>query len=122
MFNVSVERRNPKDYDAIVKRAAERFLPLAGVAVTGQAKRLTPRGDSGNLVGSITWQIDGMTAEIGTNVEYAEYVEYGARQRSRSWLRGYYGYKPFLRPAIDIMRRKLRDMFARLLAEENKRG
>lgn len=33
--------------------------------------------DTGRLKGSLTPQVSGMTGEVGTNVEYAPYVEFG---------------------------------------------
>lgn len=112
MFNVSVERKNEKDYDGIIKRAADRFLPLAGDAVLTQAVRLVPV-DTGNLKGSLTNRVVGMTAEVGTNVEYAEYVEYGTRRSVA---------KPYLRPAIDLLRKKLIGFFKELVKQEATRG
>lgn len=48
--------------------------------------------DSGNLVGSITHEVDAgnNTVHIGTNVEYAPYVELGTSLQKA---------QPFLRPA-----------------------
>jgi HK97 gp10 family phage protein len=48
--------------------------------------------DTGNLRNSITHETDSDTAYVGTNVEYAPYVEFGTRR--------YPHERPFLRNAI----------------------
>lgn len=65
------------------------------VQVEGAAKRLAPV-DTGRLRGSITHAMgvdgQGVFADIGTDVEYAIYQEFGTRYQSGT---------PFLRPALD---------------------
>ena len=68
-------------------------------AIERQATALTPV-DTGNLRGSITAQEDGQSAIVGTNVEYAPYVEYGTFKSSP---------QPYMRPAIDILRGRVPD-------------
>ena len=72
----------------------ERELARRAVKVEGAAKRLCPV-DTGRLRASITHSIDrdgrGPLAYIGTNVEYAIFVELGTR-----FMRA----QPFLRPAL----------------------
>ena len=123
MFSVRVERKNRKDYDAAVGRARDRWLPLAGAAVEGQAKLLAPV-DTGNLRASITNYAgtDRDSRLVGTNVDYAQHIEYGTRFLSRQSVKGYSGYKPFLRPAIDLMRKKLTELFRKMVREEVARG
>ena len=83
-----------------------------GMLVTGYAQDICPV-DTGRLRDSIThaYNDDGnqVTLLVGTNVEYAPYVELGHKQQPgryvprigkrlvRSWVPG----KPFLRPAIE---------------------
>ncbi len=55
---------------------AERGIALGGKEVEGEAKALCPV-DTGELRQSITSQPDGLTCDIGTNKEYAMYVEFG---------------------------------------------
>lgn len=56
------------------------------------AKRDCPV-DTGRLRGSITTNIiSTYSGEVGTNVEYAEYVEYGTRYQSA---------QPYFEPAVD---------------------
>jgi len=90
-------------------------LSAVGAFVEGNAAMLITENqnvDTGRLRGSITYSIDGKTSRvksparhgdavpkeqskatvsIGSNVEYAEFIEYAIRGRA----------KPFLRPAVD---------------------
>lgn len=74
-----------------IVRAIERALGEIGMAAEGYAKRACPV-DTGNLRNSITHEIDPSdnAVYIGTNVEYAPYVELGTSRRKA---------QPFLRPA-----------------------
>ena len=98
-------------HDAVV-RALER----CGEQAEGYAKDLTPV-DTGNLRNSITYQVDEseLAAYIGTNVEYAPYVELGTGKyaeggRPTPWVyrddNGNYHWtagnpaQPFLAPAV----------------------
>ena len=72
--------------------AIEKALEAIGLQAEGYAKQLCPV-DTGRLRNSITHQKTGRTTEaIGTNVEYAAYVELGT-QRSRA--------QPYLKPAAE---------------------
>ena len=90
-------------------------LSAVGAFVEGNAAMLITENqnvDTGRLRGSITYSIDGKTSQvrsparpsdavhneqskatvsIGSNVEYAEFIEYAIRGKA----------KPFLRPAVD---------------------
>lgn len=72
--------------------AMERALTRIGLAAEGYAKKECPV-DTGNLRNSITHEVDGHadTVYIGTNVEYAAYVELGTTRTKA---------KPYLRPAV----------------------
>lgn len=88
---VTVNEDNTEEASQGVARAIDRALEEIGLAAEGYAKRACPV-DTGNLRNSITHAVD--TADnavyIGTNVEYAPYVELGtSRQKAQ----------PFLRPA-----------------------
>ena len=63
---------------AALQDAAERALEKCGLVAEGYAKRLTPV-DTGNLRNSITHKVDPEepAVYIGTDVEYAPYVELG---------------------------------------------
>lgn len=57
--------------------------------------------DTGRLRGSITTNIiSAYSGEVGTNVEYAEYVEYGTRYQSA---------QPYFEPAVEKNEDKFND-------------
>jgi HK97 gp10 family phage protein len=71
------------------EEATERALEKIGLVAEGYAKKLAPV-DTGRLRNSISHEVDGQDVYIGSNVEYAPYVELGtARQKAQ----------PFLKPA-----------------------
>ena len=75
-----------------VNAANSRALEIMGGKAESYAKQLCPV-DTGRLRNSITHQQQDDTTEIiGTNVEYAPYVELGTR-RQRA--------QPYLRPAAE---------------------
>ena len=116
--------------NAAMKKAVNNGLKKACIMVEGQAVNLCPR-DTGRLVGSITWKTQkehGDTANrevggdiklntsvgkneaiIGTNVEYAPYLEYGVSFHKRK--------QPYLRPALDIRKNDIVKMFKAEFAE-----
>lgn len=68
----------------------QKALKTVGMQAEKNAKKICPV-DTGNLRNSITHQNDNDTVYIGTNVEYAPYVEMGtSRMRAQ----------PYLGPAI----------------------
>ena len=80
-------------------RAAADELSNTAYSVEKTAKENIKRNktvDTGRLLGSISTDIkqdgSGITAEVGTNVEYANYIEYGTYKMSA---------KPFLNPAFE---------------------
>lgn len=72
-----------------MQTAIARALYKIGLAAEGFAKKLCPV-DTGRLRNSITFDMDGTSVYIGTNVEYAEYVENGTSKRKAT---------PYLVPA-----------------------
>jgi len=115
-----------KNYPKAIDNAVERMLVEAGIMVEGDAVMLAPV-DTGRVKGSITYatnrkrtRVRGVakpgdevstpmeddTVYIGTNVEYAQHLEYGTKHMAA---------QPFLRPAFDgrksdIMRRGLKEV------------
>lgn len=71
---------NTDEVLAALKRAKKRGLEAIGLTAEGYAKKDTPV-DTGRLRNSISHATDEEAAYIGTNVEYAPYVELGARGR-----------------------------------------
>ena len=71
---------NTDEVLAALKRAKKNGLTAIGLTAEGHAKKETPV-DTGRLRNSISHVTDDEAAYIGTNVEYAPYVELGARGR-----------------------------------------
>ena len=71
---------NTDEVLAALKMAKKRGLEAIGLTAEGHAKKETPV-DTGRLRNSISHETDDESAYIGTNVEYAPYVELGARGR-----------------------------------------
>ncbi len=72
-----------------LESAIKRGLEAIGAVAEGYAKDECPV-DTGRLQNSITHKTEGKSAYIGTNVEYAPYVELGTRKMPP---------RPYLRPA-----------------------
>jgi len=63
--------------------------------------------DTGRLKGSITSRVEGDTAIVGTDVEYAVYVHEGHSTRSGSRVSG----RPFLKAGLQSARPQLKRIF-----------
>lgn len=68
---------NTDEVLSALKRAKKRGLEAIGLTAEGYAKKDTPV-DTGRLRNSISHATDDEAAYIGTNVEYAPYVELGS--------------------------------------------
>lgn len=88
-MSVEVREDNVDLAKAEIRAAFSRALERVGMQAEGYAQDLCPV-DTGNLRNSITHTTDGTAAYIGTNVEYAPYVELGTRRAAA---------QPFLKPA-----------------------
>lgn len=73
-----------------VERESKKALTASAMVVQGEAINLAPV-KTGNLRGSIDFSIEDVIAIVGTNVEYAPYVEYGTYKMDA---------QPFLFPAL----------------------
>lgn len=71
---------NTDEVLSALERAKKRGLEAIGLTAEGHAKKETPV-DTGRLRNSVSHTTDDEAAYIGTNVEYAPYVELGARGR-----------------------------------------
>ena len=71
---------NTQEVLSATEKAIERGLEAIGLTAEGHAKKNTPV-DTGRLWNSIGHAVEDKAAYIGTNVEYAPYVELGARGR-----------------------------------------
>lgn len=83
----------------------KKSLLVSAIQVQGKSKQLLtdyPAVDTGRLRNSITYKIGIDNATIGTNVEYAPYVEFGTvKMKPRS----------YLRRALDEERKSIIDIF-----------
>lgn len=108
---------NSKEVLATFQKAAVRALEKCGLTAEGYAKRLVAPVNTGNLRNSITHTVDEEepAVYIGTNVEYAPYVELGTGKyaeggRPTPWVyqddNGNWHWtagnpaRPFLKPAV----------------------
>lgn len=71
---------NTDEVIAALKNAKKRGLEAIGLTAEGYVKKDTPV-DTGRLRNSIAHAVEDDAAFIGTNVEYAVFVEAGARGR-----------------------------------------
>ena len=115
MANISSVRvtSNVGDVKNALPEVLEKALMEIGIEAEGHAKEIiTEKGavDTGRLRNSITHALDGTKAvHIGTNVEYAPYIEAGtSRMKAR----------PFLRPAIE----DFKDEYKEILENNLKNG
>lgn len=88
---LEVREDNREQFKHAFNKALARALEEIGLAAEGYAKRLCPV-DTGRLRNSITHvtRYGAKAVYIGTNVEYAAYVELGTRMQKP---------QPYLRPA-----------------------
>lgn len=85
-------RDHSEEVIAAKDAAAARALEAMGQQAEGNVKQLTPV-DTGRLRSSITHaQLDEKTMAVGTNVEYAAYVELGTRKTAA---------QPYMRPGVE---------------------
>lgn len=73
-----------------------------------EAKYLVPV-DTGNLRNSITTEVNGLSGEVGTEVEYSIFVEYGTIHMSA---------QPFMIPALEDQTRGLEEKILSKICEE----
>jgi len=92
-----------------VESAIEASLTAAAMVVQGRAILLCPV-KTGNLRGSIVFSVDvpALTAYVGSNVEYAPYVEYGTVNMDE---------QPFLHPALIQSYREVHDIIRGAISE-----
>lgn len=78
-------------YQEDVLEGLQKNIENAALLLERNAKQNCPV-DTGKLRASITTEVGKLEAEVGTNVEYAQCVEFGTSKQSA---------KPFMRPAFD---------------------
>lgn len=104
---VEVRADNREVIANAIDRALVAALEEIGLVAEGYAKRACPV-DTGRLRSSITHIVDedGKCAVIGTNVEYAPYVELGTRHQKP---------QPYLKPAAEDHESTYRSIFRKHL-------
>lgn len=91
-FHVTIDSLNlTDDVTRELRLAIHRALVTIGLVAEGYAKRLCPV-DTGRLRNSITFYTEDNAVHIGTNVEYAQFVEEGTSKQKA---------QPYLRPAVE---------------------
>ncbi len=126
MLDIRIVREFSTDYPQVFRSINKVFLHKAGNIVLTEAQRRAPN-DGGILEGSLHSRVNLSKAQVsvGTNLNYAPYVEYGTGKfaeggggRKTPWV--YFSEKfgfvrtegmkaqPYLRPALDVNRRNLR--------------
>jgi hypothetical protein len=70
---------NTDEVLSALEKAKKRGLEAIGLVAEGHAKKYETAVDTGRLRNSISHATDDEAAYIGTNVEYAPYIELGAR-------------------------------------------
>lgn len=90
-MSVTVKQDNTEQVTHSIESAINTALEKIGLLAEGYAQMKCPV-DTGNLRASITHEVDtgGKAVYIGTNVEYAPYVELGTSRQAA---------QPYLRPA-----------------------
>lgn len=81
---------NMSQIKAELDKKIARALEAVGATAEGYAKELCPV-DTGRLRDSITYSVDDNTVYLGSDVEYAPYVEFGTHKQKP---------QPFMSPAI----------------------
>ena len=104
---VEVRVDNRGEFKRGMEAALATALEEIGLTAEGYAKRACPV-DTGRLRNSITHIVDegGKCAVIGTNVEYAPYVELGTRHQKP---------QPYLKPAAEDHESTYRSIFRKHL-------
>ena len=96
-----------------IERATAKALEIIGGKAETYAKQLCPV-DTGRLRNSITHaQVDEKTEAVGTNVEYAPYVELGHHTSGGNLVAA----RPFLRPAAENHQEEYMNVFKTCMAE-----
>lgn len=101
--------RKLADIEPTLRPALEREVKVAAVNIQNGARQRVPVR-TGRLRNSVTHEItdDGLNAAIGSNVEYAPFVEFGTR-RMRA--------RPYLFPAFEEERPKYLARLKRALSK-----
>ena len=106
---MTVEWKGDKYIEA-VRRGNTKGLTAAAMEVQGQASEIAPK-ITGNLRNSITYKVKEEEAIVGTNVEYAPYVEFGTSKMEA---------QPYLEPSLHNNKKKIEKLLKDAIAREIK--
>ncbi|AEB75899.1 HK97-gp10 family putative phage morphogenesis protein [Clostridium botulinum] len=128
-------RDNSRACKSAIKMANIKWLKAAALVIQSQAKALAPVNTS-NLKTSINYkiQVSKLEAYIGTNADYAVYVEFGTGEFAENGQgrKGGWGYvdpggkfhftkgmkpKPYLRPAYRQNKQQVKKLLIKYLSE-----
>lgn len=100
--------------DPLTSNAIASGVSKAGALVEGAAKMIVPV-DTGHLRASISGKTEkttgGATATVGTNVEYAAYVELGTSRQAA---------EPYLHPALQKNKQKAKQLIISEIVKAHK--
>lgn len=101
--------KNIKGYEFRKVKSIRKSVAETAIKIETQATAAAPV-DTGNLKNSINTQYyqNGLTAEIGTPVEYGPYVEFGTRHMKA---------QPYLLPAYDRNVKSFKDEIKKIINE-----
>lgn len=138
-ITISKTEDNTQEVLDAMEKAIFRALTIIGLKLEKYAKALCPVGTSestgikgyrgGTLRNSITYEVQEDTVAVGTNVEYAPYVELGTGPYFKAppdWEqftapqgggigKGYVHPRPYLRPAVEDHMNEFEDVFKKEL-------
>lgn len=81
---------NSRKVEAELEAAVKRALMSCGVEAQSNARKyLTEKKavDTGNLRNSVAYKVEGDTMAVGTDVEYAQHIEFGTyKMKARTYL------------------------------------
>lgn len=110
-FEIRVSEDHRDDVKRALDAALARGLEICGQKARDYASMLAPV-DTGRLAGSIESVVQDNTAIIGTNVEYAEYQEFGTSRMNAA-----NNGEGFLRPAVSRHIEEYKNILEKTLSE-----
>jgi len=97
-------QKNLNNFEQELKKSLERSVLISAIKVETDAKKLAPV-DTGRLRSSITHDWKGTTARVGTDVNYAPYIELGTyKQKAQPYL------YPALQMNMNFIKKKIADI------------
>jgi len=108
---LGVDKLRDRLHNMVSNDKLEQALDMGAMLIEADAKQLV-RVDTGLLKASINTIKQPRTRYIGTNKEYAAAQEFGRPDLA------HYGYTPYLRPAARKNRRRIEQMFKKIIEKK----